>query len=192
MNNRLGLRGFTLIEIMVVITIVSLLAAVLFVNFNDARQDARNRALAASMKEVQLGIELYRAQKGNYPPAQNIGVSGCSGVGTGFTFADSVYCGTNPVADELVPEFMADFIAEAESANPDCHLVYMVDSTDGSWYKLLAENCYGGATSAAEGIQADDALARCSSTCPATGSCVSSAADFYQSYAIYSAGGQCK
>ncbi|MCD5381402.1 MAG: type II secretion system GspH family protein, partial [Candidatus Pacebacteria bacterium] len=65
-------KGFTLIELLVVIGIIGVLSAVLYANFGDAREDARNKAIKVEMKEGQLAIELYKAQNGSYPPAQTV------------------------------------------------------------------------------------------------------------------------
>jgi prepilin-type N-terminal cleavage/methylation domain-containing protein len=180
--------GFTLIEVMVVVAIISILATAVFSNFGGAREAAKDKAFAAELKEVQLAIELYKAQKGNYPPAQDFsGVSGCSNT-TFFGFiSDSISCTVYPVIDELVPNFIAELPDRGDSANTACNLVYQV-STDGSWYKLTAEQCHSEVATAAEGIQIGDPLARCASTCL---TCDPSSASYYTSYAIYSDGGQC-
>ena len=181
--------GFTLIEVMVVLGIIGILASVVFSNFNDARVDAKNKAFASELKEVQLAIELYKAQKGQYPPAN----SACLILSpTGIDIAISSACPTDRVINELVPNFIADLPNRANSANPACVLRYYVDSANASWYKLIAQGCIGGIANAAEGVQVGDPLARCLSSCPASGDCVPSSEAYYASYAIYSDGGECE
>ena len=181
-------KGFTLIELLVVIGIIGVLSAVLYANFGDAREDARNKAIKVEMKEVQLAIELYKAQNGSYPPAQTV----CKTTnfhGTIDTALEST-CGNNPIIESLVAEFIADLPARADSGNANCDFEYQVD-TAGSWYKFTAINCHAGAASAAEGVQLGDEFARCLSTCTPSGFCDPSTAAFYESYAVYSAGGEC-
>jgi len=185
--------GFTLIEVMVVLGIIGILASVVFSNFNDARVDAKNKAFASELKEVQLAIELYKAQKGQYPPAQSMGPSGCFASASVFNLADSNFCLTSPVISGLVPNFIAELPDPRDSANPgSCRLFYHV-ATDASWYKLIAQGCLGGIANAAEGVQVGDPLARCAVTCSGGTyiSCVQTTEAYYTSYAIYSDGGEC-
>lgn len=61
-------RGFTLIEVMVVITIVGLLASVVLAAMTTARAKARDTTRVQMVKEIQKALELYRnANGGNYP-----------------------------------------------------------------------------------------------------------------------------
>ena len=192
MNVRSKGKGFTIIEILVVLAVIGILAAILYAKFGDARVDAKNKAMRSEMKETQLAIELYKAQFGQYPPAQDLGVANCATTVFGIATAKSSVCNENPVINGIVPEFIAGLPDRKKSANSSCDIVYVTDSVNNSWYKLVAENCHGGATAPAEGVQQDDEFARCPSTCPSVGNCIPTSASFYQSYAIYSDGGECK
>ncbi|MFT7644810.1 MAG: prepilin-type N-terminal cleavage/methylation domain-containing protein [Candidatus Paceibacteria bacterium] len=169
MNIRNLRIGFTLIELLVVISIVGILSSVIYVGFSDARHSAQNKSITSELKTVQLVLEVYKAQDadGQYP---------------------------NALAD-LTPEFIAKLPSDSESSNPACSIVYETDAGR-TWYKLTAEKCFAGATAAADGIQPDEAVARCPSYCGdcdgvAYGTYVASD-DFYESMAVYSAGGECE
>jgi len=56
-------RGFTLIELLVVIAIIAILAAILFPVFARAREKARQTSCLSNMKQLQLGVIMY---KGDY------------------------------------------------------------------------------------------------------------------------------
>lgn len=183
-------QGFTLIELLVVITIIGILLSILSVNFGSAKTDAKNKSLMTELKETQLAIELYKSQNGEYPSAFSNGSIGCKTTLGGIEIAWSSACGTDDVIPALTPDFVASLPAASASANSNCDIQYQVDTAH-TWYKLTAAHCVGGVTSSADGVQPTDRLARCSSTCSATGVCNPASADFYESYAVYSAGGEC-
>jgi len=77
--------GFTLVEILVVIGILGILATALIVIINPTLQIQRSRdsRRKADLKQIQTGLELYRADIGSYPAATNNKVANCpSGVPT--------------------------------------------------------------------------------------------------------------
>ena len=56
MNKR---RGFTLIELMIVIAIIGILAAIAVPNFKKAREQAREKSCYANMRVIQGAVEMY-------------------------------------------------------------------------------------------------------------------------------------
>lgn len=188
-------RGFTIIEILVVLAIIGILSAVLYSSFFEARQDAKNKAFRSDLKEVQLALEVYKSQHGQYPnvPTGPSVPSGCGNTDAGVSTAESTLCPEIiGYIGGLTPEFIAVLPAHKKSANPNCNVVYSVDAVNFSWYKVTAENCFAGATSAANGINQNDEFARCPTVCAASGVCDPTGQNFYESYAVYSRGGECQ
>lgn len=68
-------RGFTLLEMMVVVAIVAILAAILIPNFSHARAQAATSACMGNIKTIATAMELYYTDKQSYPG----GSSGGSG-----------------------------------------------------------------------------------------------------------------
>src|SRR5208283_5597529 len=60
-------RGMTLIEIMVVITIIGLIAAAVTVAVLPQLQKAQVDRVTLDIKQIEGGLKLYYARKGNYP-----------------------------------------------------------------------------------------------------------------------------
>ena len=55
-------RGFTLVEIVIVVIILGILAGVVIPQFSSASQDSRNGALKSQLQEVRSAIQAYRMQ----------------------------------------------------------------------------------------------------------------------------------
>jgi len=66
--------GFTLIELMITITILAVLALAAFVSFSKANMRARDGKRKADLEQVRGALELYRTSIGSYPPSSSWGV----------------------------------------------------------------------------------------------------------------------
>lgn len=60
-------KGFTLVEILIVVVILGILAAIVVPQFTNATQDAQAGNLKAQLDTLNNQIELYRARNNQYP-----------------------------------------------------------------------------------------------------------------------------
>jgi prepilin-type N-terminal cleavage/methylation domain-containing protein len=64
---RAGSRGFTLIEILIVVAIIAILASVVLVGLGPTQQAGRDSRRLSDLSETQNGLELYYNKCGYYP-----------------------------------------------------------------------------------------------------------------------------
>ena len=84
MNNLYKKKGFTLIELMVVISIIGIMSSVILSALNDARAKARDAQRIQALKEIQKALTLYYDDNGNYP-IYNTDFGILSSVGTNWS-----------------------------------------------------------------------------------------------------------
>jgi type II secretion system protein G len=84
-------RGFTLLEMMVVVAIVAILAAILIPNFTRARAQSQTAACMSNVKTIATALELYFTDHQNYPAATKANVD------TGFVTTMNGYLSQVPV-----------------------------------------------------------------------------------------------
>ena len=66
------IRGFTLVELLIVVIILGILAAIVVPQFTQAGSDSQDAALGADLRSVRGQLELYKAQhNGSYPALAN-------------------------------------------------------------------------------------------------------------------------
>ena len=69
------LTGFTLMELLIVIAIIGLLAAIVFASLSSAREKSDVAATQAQLEQIVKAFELFYSNHGDYPP---VGSDHCS------------------------------------------------------------------------------------------------------------------
>jgi general secretion pathway protein G len=72
-------RGFTLVEILIVVIILGILAAIVIPQFTNASNDARNNSVSSTLQTMRSQIELFKIQHADTPPV----AAGMWGIMTG-------------------------------------------------------------------------------------------------------------
>lgn len=61
-------RGFTIVELLIVIVVIAILAAITVVAYNGIQQSARDSNRKSDVQLIVKALELYYAENNNYPP----------------------------------------------------------------------------------------------------------------------------
>ena len=65
-------QGFTIVELLIVIVVIGILAALVITTFTGIQQKARNTERQTDIKALHGQIEAYYAQNGKYPTLDNM------------------------------------------------------------------------------------------------------------------------
>lgn len=84
-------HGFTIVELLIVIVVVGILAAISIVAYTGIQQAARDSARTTAVRQIQRALEAYRAEHGVYPPRVGIGTNAPAGFvgvwGSGYHYS---------------------------------------------------------------------------------------------------------
>ena len=60
-------QGFTLVELIIVIVVISILAAVSIVSYNVVRDNAKSQSISSDLSTTATNLKKYKSQNGSYP-----------------------------------------------------------------------------------------------------------------------------
>lgn len=171
---KLSSAGFTLVELMVVISIIGILSAIVYANFGSARASSRDAERKSDIRNLQTAIELYKKQYNRYP------VQGCGSAGV--TMASEKACGATPYITGLAPEFMS--VLPRDPGRGTAEGYSYLTNTNGTVFKVMAQN-----TVETEVVTATSQFRSCdvgaSGLCPLSGVCAPTNDRFKKSYGAW-------
>ncbi len=81
-------KAFTLVEMLVVVTVIAVLSSMVLVGMGGARAKARDARRTADLHNVRNALELYFAKNGVYPAVSGTGIAGWNSLRSAITSAD--------------------------------------------------------------------------------------------------------
>lgn len=88
-----AVRGFTLVELLIVVIILAVLAAIVVPQFAASTEDAKSASADSSLANLRSTIDLYYQQHGEYPAAKTaVPTKACSGTaGAGIAASEAAF-----------------------------------------------------------------------------------------------------
>lgn len=90
--------GFSIVELLIVITVIGILAAIVILSYSGIQNSARDSAVKTDLRNISEKLELYYLDNKTYPRGStyaNLGIALQSAVGIGFS--DSLRNGNNMI-----------------------------------------------------------------------------------------------
>lgn len=169
---RRTIMGFTIVELMVTISVISILAVIVYANVGQANPKARDIERQADLRNLQSAIEQYKRKVGRYPIMGYSGGDGLSSEADGGTYITG-----------LAPEYIPVLPKDTRRVNPTLGYSY-VTNPDGTSYKIMAVG-----TVESEMVTNTHAMKRCETSgvgiCGTTGVCSPGDATYQRTYALW-------
>ncbi len=137
-------RAFTLTELLIVLAIIAILAAILFPVFSRVRENARRSACQSNLKQIGLGLVQYAQDYDGINPPRFIGTDAAQADKNPRNWRVLLYpyaksaavfqCPSNPKSDESATDLTA-----AAAGTPDIHVSYSCNYNSGTGLGVFAD-----------------------------------------------------
>lgn len=120
-----GRKGFTLVELLIVIVVIAILAAISVVAYNGIQKRAHNSAQAVDMSNAAKAMELYYALHDRYPtvPSYSSTWGYCVGTGypDGYCFDSNYDAHRYPESDRTITDALTTVAATPSHERTSVH-----------------------------------------------------------------------
>ncbi|HNW96624.1 MAG TPA: prepilin-type N-terminal cleavage/methylation domain-containing protein [Candidatus Paceibacterota bacterium] len=143
-------RGFTLMELLIVVAIIGLLASMILVGLSSFRTRGRDARRISDVKQAQNGLEIYYAKETKYPSVPSSGEPGTIDASAGWEAVTNAIVGggigiTQLSQDPLGKEHSYAYASESDTSNPQSYVigVALEDSGNQALKSDLDETIFG-------------------------------------------------
>ena len=102
------MRGFSLIEVLVVMAIIGLLTSLIVPNVAQAQRKAKEAGVKAIMHTVQASLESYQIDTATYPEGENMGLAELS-LELGFKATKNPFTGKEYAGEDTAGQIVYSF-----------------------------------------------------------------------------------
>lgn len=111
--------GFTIVELLIVIVVIGILAAIVIVAYTGITREAKDSARIAKAKEIAKAIERYYVSNGSYPAVQDATGAETAPPACGSTADNWGHCNRNKQLTDALEPFMKIDPTSLSSTAPD-------------------------------------------------------------------------
>jgi prepilin-type N-terminal cleavage/methylation domain-containing protein len=112
-------KGFTIVELLIVIVVIAILAAITIVAYNGIQNRAKDGARDNAVSTIRKVLEQYKIDEGQYP-----NICGTANAG----------CNISLLSSFAVPKYVASIPNDPESSKP---IAYVINSTSDGYGLLV-------------------------------------------------------
>ena len=114
------ISGFTIVELLIVIVIIAILAAISIVVYSGMQNRSRDAARASSINSITKALALYHVEEGRFPNACGVADNGCN---------------ASLLSTYLVPKYASSIATDPQAGK----IFHYVTNTAGDGYGIRVE-----------------------------------------------------
>lgn len=126
--------GFTLVELLVAISIIGVLSGIILVGYNSVRSSARDAKRVADLQAVEVALQMYHAKHGTYL----VSGGGWGGGGEGWLAYKDGGVYAHSVTEVLYGEELLPVAILEDPLVAPSYMIYMCPNTKNQAYSLSA------------------------------------------------------